>query len=145
MIQEELGKVNWRAALVGFGVDFAFSVLVGAVVISALLALKGQPLDNEQPMPSDVSLVYQIIGVVGAAVGGVVAGYLAGQYGPLHGVVASLIGLVLFVCSLLFLSDPAFSVGDLGFIVLNLIAAGYGGGLGERLRARRESDSDGET
>jgi hypothetical protein len=59
----------------------------------------------------------------------------------LHGVLASLIGLVLFACSFLFLSGPAFSVGDLGFVVLNLVAAGYGGALGERLRARRERES----
>jgi hypothetical protein len=140
MIPQELGKVNWRAALLGFGVDFAFSVLVGAVVISTMLALKGQALDGEGELPSDVALVYQIVGVAGAAVGGVVAGYLARQRGTLHGVLASLIGLVLFACSFLFLSGPAFSVGDLGFVVLNLVAAGYGGGLGERLRARRESD-----
>lgn len=141
MIQEDLGKIKWTAVLVGFGVDFAFSVLVGAVVLSVMLSLKGQALDSENPMPSDVALVYQFVGVVGAAVGGVVAGFLARRRGSLHGVLASLIGLVLFVCSFLVLSGPAFSLGDLGFVVLNLVAAGYGGALGERLRARRERES----
>ena len=81
MIQEELGKVNWRAALAGFGVDFAFSALIGAVVVSVMLALKGEALDSESTLPSDVALVYQFVGVLGAAVGGVVAGFLARRRG----------------------------------------------------------------
>jgi hypothetical protein len=140
MTQKDLVTINWTAALVGFGVDLAFSLLVGAVVVYVMLGLKGISLESDSALPTDVELAYQLVGVAGAAAGGVVAGYLARRRGGLHGVLASLIGLLFFACSFLFMGGPPFSLGDLGFIVLNLVAAGYGGTAGERWRRWRERD-----
>lgn len=139
MTERGLDEINWRAAFVGFVVDWVFSELVGAVAIIIMLSLQGISLDSEADLPTDVVLIRQIIGIVGAVVGGITAGYLARQRGSLHGVLGSLIGLLSFSCSLLVLGGFALDVGDVGFIVLNLVGAGYGGGLGERWRARREA------
>jgi hypothetical protein len=137
MTEKKLTEINWTAAFVGFGVDLAFSVLVGSVVITAMLGLEGASPDSGDAVPSNVELAFQAIGVLGAGVGGVVAGYLARRRGSLHGVIGSTIGLILSFCAVLFFGGPAFGIGDLGFTVLNLVAAGYGGALGERWRARR--------
>ena len=88
-----------------------------------------------------MGLAFQIVGVLGAAVGGAVAGYVARRRGSLHGVLGSVIGLMVFVCGLPIFGGPQLNIGDLGFIVLNLVAAGYGGAVGERWRTRREDRS----
>jgi hypothetical protein len=137
MPEISLSDIRWTAAFVGFGVDLVFSLFVGSVVVGAMLALKGVDLAAESPLPSDVNLAYQVVGVVGALVGGSVAGFLAGKLGSLHGVLASSIGLVVFFCTFAALNSEAPNLADLGFIVLNLVAAGYGGALGERFRVRR--------
>ena len=137
MSEQNLKEINWTAAFVGFGVDWAFSLLVGLVVMGVMLALEGINLNKEDTLPASVDLALQIVGVVGAIVGGSVAGYIAQRRGSLHGVLASLIGLPVSFC----MSDAALEVGDLGFIVLNVIGAGYGGKLGLRWRARRKRDS----
>jgi hypothetical protein len=49
---------------------------------------------------------------------------------------------MVLLCALPLFGSPNLSLGDAGFIVLNLIAAGYGGGLGERLRSRRGGGVD---
>jgi putative membrane protein (TIGR04086 family) len=139
MTEQDLKDINWFAAFAGFGVDLMFSLFVGSVVVAVLLTLKGASLDDAEGLPSDVNLAYQVIGVLGALAGGFVAGILARRRGGLHGVLASVIGLFVFFCSFAVVENPAFSVGDLGFIVLNLVAAGYAGAAGERFRARRES------
>ncbi len=139
MTEQDLRDINWFAAFAGFGVDLIFSLLVGSVVVAILLTLKGASLEEAEGLPTDVNLAYQIVGVLGALVGGFVAGILARRRGSLHGALASVIGLFVFFCSFALVEDPAFSVGDLGFIVLNLVAAGYAGAAGERFRARRES------
>ena len=136
MTEPYLKDIKWTAAFIGFGVDWAFSELVGLVIIAIMLALKGVSLDSDEFLPSDVILARQIVGVVGAVVGGVVAGYLAGLRGSLHGVLGSAIGLSVSLC----LFGSMLNIGDVGFIALNLIGAGYGGGIGERWRVRREAD-----
>lgn len=141
MTEQDIGEVNWTAAFIGFGVDWAFSELVGLVVVAIVLALKGISLSGEDELPTDALLARQIVGVVGAVVGGVAAGYIARHRGSFHGVLGSVIGLVTSLCMILTLGGLALNVGDLGFIVLNLAGAGYGGGLGERWRVRREDDS----
>jgi len=138
MTEKEFPQVKWTAAFVGFGVDWVFSELVGLTIMAAMLALRGVALDSDQPVPSDVLLVRQLVGVAGAVVGGVAAGYLAGQRGSLHGVLGSVIGLVVVLCSIPVLGEFSLSIGDVGFIVLNLVGAGYGGGVGERWRLRRQ-------
>jgi hypothetical protein len=140
MTEQNLPQIKWRAAFIGFGVDWAFSELVGLGVMMTMLVLKEIPLDSEGPLPADVLLARQVVGVLGAVVGGVAAGYIARQYGALHGVLGSLIGLVVLFCSFPVLSDVSFDIGDVGFMMLNLIGAGYGGGIGERWRARREEE-----
>jgi hypothetical protein len=140
MIERNPIEINWTAALIGFGVDWTFSELVGLVVMAVMLLAKGVSLDSEGPLPSDVMLVRQFVGVLGAAVGGLVAGYIAQRKGALHGVLGSVIGLLFFLCAIPLLGDTALTVGDLGFIVLNLVAAGYGGQFGERWRARRKKE-----
>jgi hypothetical protein len=141
MGEQKLTEINLRAAFVGFGVDWVFSELVGLVVMAIILLLKGVSLNSEQVLPSDVMLARQIVGVVGAMVGGVAAGYVARRRGSLHGVLGSVLGLVVFFCSLPIVEESSLNIGDFGFIVLNLVAAGYGGGAGERWRARRERGS----
>jgi hypothetical protein len=141
MTERDISEINWTAALTGFGVDWAFSELVGLVVIMIMLALKKISLNSDDVLPDDVLLARQIVGVVGAVVGGVAAGYIARRRGSLHGVLGSVIGLFVLLCAIPVLGDLALNIGDLGFIVLNLIGAGYGGGLGERWRARREGAS----
>jgi hypothetical protein len=130
----DLREINWAAVFAGFGVDWAFSELVGLLVMTILLSLKGISVDANESVPPDVALALQSVGVIGAVVGGTVAGYLARRRGSLHGVLGSLVGLPLSLC----LYSAALDAGGLGFIVLNLIGAGYGGRLGERLRARRK-------
>jgi len=139
MTEPTLNEINWRAAFLGFGVDWVFSNLVGLLVVSILLFIKGFGLESELPeaLPPDVMLVSQIIGVCGALLGGGVAGYLAQKRGSLHGILGSAIGLFTVLCTVPILGSPLLNVGDLGFIVLNLIGAGYGGKLGEQWRARR--------
>ena len=132
-----LSDIKWVAAFIGFGVDLVFSLFAGSVVVGAMLALKGVDLAAESPLPSDVNLAYQVVGVVGALVGGSAAGFLAGKLGSLHGLLASSIGLVVFFCAYAALDSEGPNLADLGFIVLNLVAAGYGGALGERLSIRR--------
>ena len=136
MSEQDTIQINWTAVFAGFIVDVSFSELVGTVAIFVMLALKGVELAEGDPYPADVLLVRNIIGVVGAIIGGVAAGWLARQWGTLHGVLGSLLGLVIFVCVLPILGSLDLTIGDVGFIVLNLIGAGYGGGVGERLRAR---------
>ena len=137
MTDRRLGDISWFACSIGFASDLFFTQMVGFVVVSGVLALKGVSLGPDDPLPTDAELIYQIIGVIGALVGGGIAGFVAGRKGNLHGVVASLIGLVVLLCALPLFGNPTLSLGDGGFIVLNLVAAGYGGGLGERLRLRR--------
>jgi hypothetical protein len=140
MTEQNLPQIKWRAAFIGFGVDWAFSELVGLGAIMTMLVLKDIPLDSESPLPADVLLARQVVGVLGAVIGGVAAGYIARRYGSLHRVLGSLIGLFVLLCSFPVLGDVSFNIGDVGFVVLNLIGAGYGGGIGERWRARREDD-----
>ncbi len=139
MTEPTLNEINWRAVFLGFGADWVFSNLVGLLVVSILLFIKGFGLDSELPeaFPPDVMLVSQIIGVCGALLGGGVAGYLAQKRGSLHGILGSVIGLFTVLCTAPILGSPLLNVGDLGFIVLNLIGAGYGGKLGEQWHARR--------
>ena len=139
MTEPTLNEINWRAVFLGFGADWVFSNLVGLLVVSILLFIKGFGLESELPeaLPPDVMLVSQIIGVCGALLGGGVAGYLAQKRGSLHGVLGSVIGLFTVLCTVPVLGSPLMNVGDLGFIVLNLIGAGYGGKLGEQWCARR--------
>ena len=141
MAERILSEIVWSAAFIGFGVDMVFSQVVGYVVISIMLSLQGISLSGDDLLPTDAELAYQVVGVLGALVGGVVAGYLAKRWGSIHGVLGSLIGLFAIMCALPLLGNPEFSIGDLGFVVLNLIAAGYGGGLGERWHRRRNADS----
>ena len=140
MTEPTLNEINWRAAFWGFGVDWAFSNLVGLLVVSVLLFIKGFGLESELPevLPPDVTLVSQIVGVCGAVLGGGVAGYLAQKRGSLHGVLGSVMGLFTVLCTIPMLGSPMWNVGDLGFVVLNLVGAGYGGKLGEQWRARRQ-------
>jgi len=127
-------EIKWTAVFVGFAVDWTFSELVGLLVTLILLSLKGISVEADAPLPLDVGLALQSVGVLGAVVGGTVAGYIARRRGSVHGVLGSLVGLALSLC----LYSTALDTGDLGFIVLNLIGAGYGGRLGERWRARRQ-------
>ncbi len=136
MTQQREPDINWLAVFVGFGVDWTFSELVGLVVMAVMLLLRGISLTSEQPLPPDVILARQIVGVIGAVVGGTAAGYVARQRGALHGVLGSVVGLGVALCSLATMSEPDLSLGDVGFIILNLVGAGYGGGLGERWRAQ---------
>jgi hypothetical protein len=136
MTEDLLKEIKWTAVLVGFIVDLAFSELVGLVIIMIMLALKGIDLESLETLPGDVHLASQVVGVVGAVVGGVAAGYVARYRGSVHGLLGSLMGLFVVFCAF----GPTLTIGDVGFIVLNLIGAGYGGGMGERWRARREPD-----
>jgi hypothetical protein len=131
-MRERWVTINWAAAFLGFAVDFGFSLLVGVLVSVIMLSAKGLSLESET-WPPDVMLASQVVGVAGAVLGGGVAGFVARQRGAVHGVLASVIGLFATFC----LPSKALDLGDIGFIVLNLIAAGYGGQVGERLRARR--------
>jgi hypothetical protein len=133
MTQRDISEINWRAVFVGFGVDWAFSLPLGLLVSVIMMALKGVSLEAEV-WPADVLLASQIVGGGGAGPGGIAAGYLARRRGSLHGLLASLLGLFASLCWF----GVALSLGDLGFIVLNLVGAGYGGSIGERWRARRE-------
>lgn len=134
MDEQKLIEINWTAAFIGFSVDWAFSLLVGSLVMAIMIAIKGGGLESDDALPADVSLATQSVGIVGALVGGIVAGYVARQRGSLHGILGSLIGLPVGICVFGFSPD----IGDMGFIVLNLVGAGYGGGIGERWRRRRE-------
>ena len=141
MIEKSPVKINWTAVFIGFGVDWGFSELVGLLVMAIMLLLKDGGIDSNEVMPPDVLLARQMVGVVGAVVGGVAAGYIARRRGVMHGVLGSVVGLIALFCAIPFLGDAGGSsldIGDLGFIVLNLIGAGYGGGGGERWRTRRE-------
>ena len=126
-------KINWTAALVGSGVDWAFSLPAGLLVSFVMLSLRGMSLEAEV-WPQDVLLASQIVGVGGALLGGGVAGYMAGQQGLLHGFLASLFSLFASFCWL----GVALNLGDVGFIILNLVGAAYGGRAGERFRVLRE-------
>ena len=137
MTEQDVTDINWTAAFIGFGVDWVFSELVGYVVMMIMLVLKGIGLDSDADLPTDVLLARQIVGVVGAVLGGIVAGYLARRRGALHGVLGSVIGLFTILCTIPLLGGLGITIGDLGFVVLNLVGAGYGGGMGERWRARR--------
>lgn len=125
----------------GFGVDLILSELLRWIVTAIMLALKGVTVEVGDVWPPDVLLIRQIVGVVGAVMGGVVAGYVAGRRGSVHGVLGSMIGLVAFFCTFSVLDGLSLNVGDVGFIVLNLVGAGYGGGVGEHWRVRREGES----
>jgi uncharacterized membrane protein YeaQ/YmgE (transglycosylase-associated protein family) len=140
MTDQDLIEIKWTAAFAGFGVDWLFSELIGLGVTTLMLSIKGIGLDSTEAIPVDVVLARQFVGVVGAVVGGVVAGYLARRRGSLHGVLGSVIGLIVFFCSIPLLADLTLNIGDLGFVVLNLVGAGYGGKMGEQWRARREGD-----
>ncbi len=140
MSERETVEINRGAVFAGFIVDWGFSQLVGYLVMLLMLALKGIELSDGDLLPADVLLVQNIVGVVGALVGGLVAGWVARQRGTLHGVLGSVLGLFVFLCTIPLLDTFEFSVGDVGFIVLNLIAAGYGGGLGQRLWERYERE-----
>jgi hypothetical protein len=142
MTEQDLTEINWTAAFVGFFVDWAFSEVAGWIVIAIMFALQGISFDSVETLPPDVFLATQVAGVLGAIVGGVAAGYVARRQGTVHGVLGSVIGLMTTLCMSLTLGGLEFDVGFLGFIVLNLVGAGYGGGVGERWRARRESDDD---
>jgi hypothetical protein len=74
MTEQNWPRIKWRAAFIGFGVDWALSELVGLGVMMTMLVLKDVPLDSESPLPADVLLARQVVGVLGAVVGGVVAG-----------------------------------------------------------------------
>ena len=145
MIDRNIPKINWFAAAIGFGVDLLFTQVVGLIVVSIVLSLQGVYLTADDTLPSDLQLIYQVIGVVGALVGGMAAGYLARHHGSLHGLLGSLIGLSALLCAMPLLGSVALNIGDVGFIVLNLVAAGYGGGLGERWRHRREEGDGGQS
>ena len=138
--REDVNEISWSAAFAGFIADFLFSEVVGGVAIVIMLSLQGISLDSEDILPPDVLLVRQIIGVLGAVVGGVTAGFLARRRGNLHGVLGSMIGLITTFGLILLAGGAELTAGDVGFIVLNLVGAGYGGGVGERFRARHESD-----
>jgi peptidoglycan/LPS O-acetylase OafA/YrhL len=138
MLDLRLSDINWFASSIGFAADLFFTQVVGLVLVSAMLAVQGVSLGPDDVLPSDAELVYQIVGVIGAFVGGSLAGFVARRKGSLHGVLSSVIGLVVLLCALPLFGNPTLSIGDGGFIVLNLIAAGYGGGFGERLRTRRD-------
>jgi hypothetical protein len=137
-----LRDINWLACSIGFVADLFFTQIIGLVAVSAMLAVQDVNLGPDDVLPPDAELLFQIIGVMGAVVGGGVAGFAAGRKGRLHGVLASAIGVVMLLCALPLFGNPTFSIGDAGFVVLNLIAAGYGGGLGERLRTRRNEGGD---
>jgi hypothetical protein len=141
MTEQNIRDINWTAAFMGFGVDLFLSELLGWIVTAIMLALKGITVEVGDAWPPDVLLVRQIVGVVGAVVGGVVAGYVAGRRGSLHGVLGSVIGLAVFFCTFSVLDGLSLNVGDIGFIVLNLVGAGYGGGVGERWRVRRDEEN----
>jgi uncharacterized membrane protein YeaQ/YmgE (transglycosylase-associated protein family) len=138
MIEQDNIEINWTAAFAGFFVDWTFSELGGWIVVLVMFSLKGLALDSVEELPPDVHLASQIVGVGGAVVGGTVAGYLARRQGSLHGVLGSLIGLFTSLCLFSMYGDLGLDAGYLGFIVLNLIGAGYGGGVGERWRVQRE-------
>jgi hypothetical protein len=138
MIEQDNIEINWRAAFAGFFVDWTFSEVGGVIVMLVMFSLKGLALDSVEELPPDVHLVSQIVGVLGAVVGGLAAGYLARRQGRLHGVLGSLIGLFTSLCLFSMYGDLGLDAGYLGFIVLNLVGAGYGGGVGEGWRARRE-------
>ncbi len=138
MTEQDTIEINWTAAFVGFFVDWTFSEIGSWIVIAVMFSLKGIGLDSIEKLPPDVHLVSQIVGVGGAVVGGIAAGYLARRQGTLHGVLGSVLGLFASLCMLAMYGDADLDLGFLGFIVLNLIGAGYGGGAGERWRARRE-------
>ncbi len=139
MTEQKTPDINWAAAFMGFGVDWVFSELVGLIVMVIMLSLHGIGLDSDATMPSDVALAQQVVGVIGAVVGGLVAGYVARRRGSLHGVLGSVLGLFVVFCSIPLVGGFSLNLGDVGFIVLNLVGAGYGGGAGERWRARREA------
>jgi Na+/phosphate symporter len=124
MTEQNFTDINWTAAFIGFGVDWVFSEVVGIVVMTIMLVLKGIGLDSDDNIPADVLLARQIVGVIGALLGGVVAGYLARRRGALHGVLGSVIGLFTLLCTIPILGGLDFNVGDLGFVVLNLVGAG---------------------
>jgi hypothetical protein len=136
MTEQDTNEINWTAAFIGFGVDWTFSYLIGLLVSAVMLAIKGVSFDSKE-WPADVVLIGQIVGVGGAVVGGMAAGYLAGRRGNMHGVLGSIIGLFAGLC----MSSLTLDLGAMGFVVLNLIGAGYGGGVGERWRARREGSN----
>jgi hypothetical protein len=138
MTNRNLVEINWTAAFIGFGVDLAFTELVGLFVMAVILGIRGISPETGDDIPPDVELVFRFVGVLGALVGGMAAGYLARHHGTLHGVLASLIGLMVFLCAVPLVGGAPSNIGDLGFIVLNLIGAGYGGGVGERWRERRK-------
>jgi hypothetical protein len=138
MSEKDLKEINWTAVFIGFSVDWVFSLLVGLVILGAMLAVEGTNLETEGTLPPELDLAIQTVGIVGAIVGGSVAGYISLRRGTLHGVLASLIGLPVSFC----MYGAALEVGDLGFIVLNVIGAGYGGKFGQRWRARRKRDND---
>jgi hypothetical protein len=144
MTEQDTIEINWTAAFAGFFIDWTFSEVGSWIVIYVMFSLKGIALDSVEKLPPDVFLVSQIVGVGGAVLGGIMAGYLARRRGSLHGVLGSVIGLFASLCMFSMSGDTGIDLGYLGFIVLNLIFAGYGGGAGERWRARREgADQDG--
>ena len=141
MTEQDTIEINWTAAFAGFFVDWTFSQVGSWIVIFVMYSLKDIALDSVEKLPPDVLLVSQIVGIGGAVVGGIMAGYLARRQGSLHGVLGSVIGLFASLCMFSMYGDMDIDLGYLGFIVLNLIGAGYGGGAGERWYVRRE-DAD---
>lgn len=138
MNETEVIEVNWIAVFFGFVADWAFTEFIGVLVMILGLKLQSVILLEGDPLPPDVLLAMQIVGVIGALLGGILAGWLARQRGVIHGVLVSILGLTLFVCTI-FVDGHEPTLGNLGFVILNLVAAGYGGGLGVRLRARTQS------
>jgi hypothetical protein len=140
LTEQETVEINRGAVFAGFIVDFGFSELVGYLVMALMLALKGIELSDGNLLPADVLLVRNVVGVGGAFIGGLVAGWIARQRGTLHGVLGSVLGLFVVLCPLFLLGELEATIGDVGFVVLNLIGAGYGGGIGQRLRERFERE-----
>ncbi|RMF29723.1 MAG: DUF3792 family protein [Chloroflexi bacterium] len=117
----DFSNINALAVLTGFLADFAFTLLVGFLVVSLMT-----PAGSQQ-VPPTAELVANGLGVVGALIGGFVAGKIAGRQQVEHGLLASGLGLVISLCFIL--PSGQFTLAFLGFAILNLVAAGYGGHL----------------
>jgi hypothetical protein len=136
MKEQGLTEINWTAVFVGFIVDWAVSLPVGLVVSVILLSWVGTSLDSQQ-WPPEVVLAGQIVGIGGAIIGGGTAGFIARQHGTLHGTLAAVFSLFASLCWF----GAELDLGDLGFVILNLVGAGYGGKVGARWGVRRQGGS----
>ncbi len=117
----DFSNINVLAVLTGFLTDFAFTLLVGFLIVSLMT-----PAGSQQVSPT-VELIANGLGVVGALIGGFVAGKIAGRQHVEHGLLASGLGLAISLCFIL--PSGQFTLAFLGFAILNLVAAGYGGHL----------------